>query len=221
MNNSVLIKGTKNGIIVKMDNKLPFDEIKKQLAAKFEETADFFKEANMALTFEGRELTSGQTEEVLDIIQKHSKINIICIVDNDRFHEKVFEDAISERINELSAQTGQFYKGTLRSGQVFESESSVIILGDVNPGAKVIAKGNVVVLGTLKGNIYAGAAGNENCFVAALDMNPMQIRIGDVLARCADNAKPDKHIVPKIAFVEEGSIFIEKIDKTSLNSINL
>lgn len=221
MNNSVLIKGTKNGIIVKMDNKLPFDEIKKQLAAKFEETADFFKEANMALTFEGRELTSGQTQEVLDIIQKHSKINIICIVDNDRFHEKVFEDAISERINELSAQTGQFYKGTLRSGQVFESESSVIILGDVNPGAKVIAKGNVVVLGTLKGNIYAGAAGNENCFVAALDMNPMQIRIGDVLARCADNAKPDKHIVPKIAFVEEGSIFIEKIDKTSLNSINL
>lgn len=221
MNNSVIIKGTKNGIIVKMDKDLPFDEIKKQLAVKFDETAGFFKEANMALSFEGRELSSEETEEVMDIIQKHSKINIICLVDNNRFHEKVFEDAITERINELSAQTGQFYKGTLRSGQVFESESSVIILGDVNPGAKVIAKGNVVVLGALKGNIFAGSAGNENCFVAALDMNPMQIRIGDVLARCADNAKPDKHIVPKMAFVENGSIFIEKIDKTSINSINL
>ncbi len=221
MSNSVIIKGTKNGIILKMDKELPFDEIKEQLAVKFDETAGFFKEANMALSFEGRELSDKETQEVLEIIRKHSKINIICLVDNNRFHEKVFEDAITERINELSAQTGQFYKGTLRSGQVFESESSVIILGDVNPGAKVIAKGNVVVLGALKGNIFAGAAGNENCFVAALDMNPMQIRIGDVLARCSDNAKRDKHAVPKVAFVENGSIFIEKIDKTSINSINL
>lgn len=221
MNNSVFIKGTKNGIIVKLDREIPFDEIKSQLAVKFEETADFFKEANLALSFEGRELSQKETEEVIEIIEKHSKIHVICVVDNNKFHEKVFDDAITERINELSAQTGQFYKGTLRSGQVFESESSVIILGDVNPGAKVIAKGNVVVLGALKGNIFAGASGNENCFVAALDMNPMQIRIGDVLARCADNAKPDKKVFPKIAFVENGSIFIERIDKTSINSINL
>lgn len=221
MNNAVFIKGTKNGIIVKLDSETPFEEIKSQLAVKFEETADFFKAANLALSFEGRELTAREIDEVVEIIEKHSKIHIICLVDNDKFHEKVFEDAIQDKINELSAQTGQFYKGTLRSGQVFESESSVIILGDVNPGAKVIAKGNVVVLGALKGNIFAGANGNENCFVAALDMNPMQIRIGDVLARCADNAKPEKNVFPKIAFVENGSIFIEKIDKTSINSINL
>jgi septum site-determining protein MinC len=221
MSNSVLIKGCKNGIILKLEEEASFDEIKEQLAIKLDEASGFFKEANMALSFEGRELSSEEMNEVLEIIHNHSKLNIICVVDNNRFHEQVFENAISRRIDELSSQTGQFYKGTLRSGQVFESESSVIILGDVNPGAKVIAKGNVVVLGALKGNIYAGAAGNENCFVAALDMNPMQIRIGDVLARSADHAKPDKHVVPKIAFVENGSIYIENIDKTSMNSISL
>ena len=49
-----------------------------------------------------------------------------------------------------------FYKGTLRSGQVFESDGSVVVLGDVNPGGKVVAKGSVIVLGSLKGNIFAG-----------------------------------------------------------------
>lgn len=62
-----------------------------------------------------------------------------------------------------------FIKGTLRSGQVLESETSIIILGDVNPGATVVSKGNVVVLGALKGTIHAGATGNEASFVAALN----------------------------------------------------
>ena len=60
-----------------------------------------------------------------------------------------------------------FYKGTLRSGQVFESDGSVVVLGDVNPGGKVVAKGSVIVLGSLKGNIFAGVDGNENAFVVA------------------------------------------------------
>lgn len=221
MNNSVVIKGSKSGITIKMDSSADFDEIKKELIQKLEDASDFFKEANMALSFDGRELSDEQTDEILDIISRHSRLNIVCIVDQNKLHEKVYSEAVADRINELSSQTGQFYKGTLRSGQVFESESSVIILGDVNPGAKVIARGNVVVLGALKGNIYAGAAGNENCFVAALDMNPMQIRIGDVLARSADDSKPEKNKVAKIAFVENGSIYIENLDKSAINSINL
>ena len=91
---------------------------------------------------------------------------------------------------------GKFYKGTLRSGQVLESETSIIILGDVNPGATVVSKGNVVVLGTLKGSIYVGAGGNENTFVAALSMDPMQIRIADYIARNSDS--PEKKDKKKI-----------------------
>ena len=55
-----------------------------------------------------------------------------------------------------------------------------MIVGDVNPGAKIVARGNIVVLGSLDGNAYAGAAGNSESFVAALHMNPIQIKIADV-----------------------------------------
>ena len=127
------------------------------------------------------------------------------------------------KIAESSAHGGQFYKGTLRSGQVLESESSIIILGDVNPGGKVIAKGNVVVLGSLKGNIFAGANGDEDAFVVALEMDPMQIRIGSVIARCSDSVTKAKFIKgePKIAYVEEGNIYIEKLEKEVLSDIRV
>ena len=126
-------------------------------------------------------------------------------------------------LEELSSHTGQFYKGTLRSGQMLESDSSLIILGDVNPGAKVIAKGNVIILGALKGNVYAGAGGNEDSFVVALFMAPIQIRIGDTIARSNDSARKNKMLSKDamIAFVEDGNIYIEKLDKDTLGDIRL
>ena len=69
---------------------------------------------------------------------------------------------------------------------MLESVSSVVIVGDVNPGAKIISQGNIIVLGALKGNAYAGAAGDSNCFIVALEMDPIQIQIGDILAKSPD-----------------------------------
>ena len=77
---------------------------------------------------------------------------------------------------------------------MLETESSVVILGDVNPGGKVVACGNVIVLGSLKGNIFAGASGNENAFVVALDMDPMQIKIADIIARSSDSSPVRKKL---------------------------
>ena len=107
--------------------------------------------------------------------------------------------------------------------QQLESESSLIILGDINPGAKVIAKGNIIVLGSLKGTVYAGANGNDEAFVVALEMAPIQIRIGDTIARCNDSSGRVKPISkdPMIAFVEDENIYIEKLDKDVLNDIKL
>lgn len=219
--NLVYIKGGKNGVIIKMDKDASFDDIRKQVKEKIKAASKFFKDATMALSFEGRTLTDEQTDEIMTIIKENSDLNIVCLVDNDKLHEQVFEQAINDTYNKMSSSVGQFYKGNMRSGQVFESDSSLIVLGDVNPGAMVVARGNVVVLGSLKGSVHAGCGGNENCFVAALDMNPMQIRIGDVIARCADGSKPEKVKQPKLAYVENGNIYIEKIDRNSVNSINL
>ena len=159
MNNSVVIKGNKYGIAVVMDDTVPFDELKENLLDKFKSAAKFFDKANMAGSCEGRKLSPKEERECLDIISENSDLNIVCVIDNDELREKYFKKAVEDKLEELSSHTGQFYKGTLRSGQMLESDSSLIILGDVNPGGKVIAKGNVIILGALKGNVYAGAGG--------------------------------------------------------------
>lgn len=226
MDNSVMIKGDKHGIVLVMDKDIPFSDLLENIAAKFSSAAKFYGNANMAITFKGRNLSIEEERQILDTIESNTKLNIICIVDNDEERQAFFKKAVEEKLLATDTKNGQFHKGTLRSGQILEAESSIIILGDVNPGAKVIAKGNVIVLGSLKGTIYAGVNGNKNAFVVALYMSPSQIRIGDTIARAPDTDVYNKNkkifeIEPKIAFVEDGNIYIEKLDKETLNDIQL
>ena len=182
-------------------------------------------QASVILTFE-------EEQERVETISANCQIQVVCIVDENEATENAMRQALErqrqgEEEDLMNLQDGRFYKGTLRSGQVLESETSIVILGDVNPGARVVSKGNVIVLGTLKGNVYVGASGNESAFVAALSMDPMQIRIGDVIARSSDSQparslrKKKPEDTPKIAFVEDGNIYIEPITKEVLNDINL
>lgn len=221
MNNPVIIKGNKFGIIVVLDTEMPFDELKEKIAEKFRESSKFFDKAQMALSFEGRKLTSEEQREILNIIAEETQLHVVCIIEEDPQTEQVFKKALDEKLMELSNSTGQFYKGNLRSGQVLESETSIIIIGDINPGAKIVSKGNVIVLGALKGSVFAGATGNTNSFVLALDMNPVQIRIGDVIARSPDKPVKNSAKETKIAFLEEGNIYIEPLSKEVLNDINI
>lgn len=221
MKNSVIIKGNKYGIVVVLDDKMDFEELKLQIAEKFRDSSKFFDKAEMALSFEGRELSIEEQREVLDIISENSELRVVCIVDTDKEREALFKKSLDEKLMELSTNTGQFYKGNLRSGQVLEVETSIIIIGDVKPGARVVSKGNVVILGSLKGTVFAGATGNEKSFVVALDMSPMQIRIADTIARSPDNPVKDMKKEAKIAFMEDGNIYIEPINKDVINDIRL
>ncbi len=127
-------------------------------------------------------------------------------------------------------KNGQFYRGTLRSGQSIEVDGSIVILGDINPGAQVTAGGNVVVLGSLKGIITAGYPSDQSALVAALSMDPMQIKIGNIIARAPDQKaskkkrrlrrKKEDPMEPKIAFVENNSIFIEPITRALINEFS-
>jgi len=221
MNNSVIIKGNKYGIVVVLSPDIPFEEIKQLVKTKFQESSKFFENAKMAISFEGRKLTNDEQREILDIIHENTDMHIICVIENDPEVEEKFRKPLEQKLMELSSNTGQFYKGILRSGASLEFETSVVIIGDVNHGARVVSKGNIIVLGALKGTAYAGATGNTNSFVLALDMNPTQIRIADVIARAPD--KPVKNEVKeaKIAFLEDGNIYIEPLNKNILQDIRL
>ncbi|GAA4653439.1 septum site-determining protein MinC [Anaerocolumna aminovalerica] len=221
MNNPVIIKGNKYGIVVVLDAFMKFDELKEKIAEKFRDSSKFFSKAQMAISFEGRALSNEEQRTILDIIAEETELHVVCVVENDPQKEEVFKKALDEKLMELSNTTGQFYKGNLRSGQVLESETSIIVIGDVNPGARIVSKGNIIVLGSLKGTVFAGATGNSNSFVVALDMNPVQIRIADTIARSPDKPIKEAKKEAKIAFFEDGNIYIETLNKEVLNDINL
>ena len=221
VNNSVIIKGNKYGIIVVLSPEVNFDELKVLITEKFKESSKFFENAKMAISFEGRKLTNEQQKEVLDIIGSNTEMQIVCVIENDTQTEETFKKTLEQKLMELENNTGQFYKGILRSGASLEFETSVIIIGDVNHGARVVSKGNIIVLGSLKGNAFAGACGNTNSFVVALDMRPMQIRIADTIARSPDNPVKEESSEAKIAFLEDGNIYIEPLNKNILSDIKL
>lgn len=220
---TVVIKSNKYGITLFLDKQEAFPDLLKSIAEKFRASSKFFRDAQMALGFEGRTLSQEEQMEVIQVIQENSGLEILCVLEQDALKESYMKQALEAKQKERAANDGRFYKGTLRSGQVLESETSIIILGDVNPGATVVSKGNVVVLGTLKGTIHAGAAGNSHAFVAALNMSPMQIRIAECIARCADGAagRKSSSTGPMVAYTESGNIYMEPLTKEVIQDIQL
>lgn len=196
----------------------------------------------MAISFDGRNLSAEEEKRILNVISDVSELNIVCVLDENNDIKSVYEEAVKKAMNSFNIShqperqkiidpktTCMFYKGTLRSGQVFEADGSVVVLGDVNPGGKVVAKGSVIVLGSLKGNIFAGVDGNENAFVVALEMSPMQIKIGDIIARSSDSGvnkiskgkNKSKILEPKIAYVYDQNIYVEDLEQNALDDISL
>ena len=215
MSQAVVIKSNKYGINLILDKDMPFQELLTAIKEKFQESEKFFKNAKMAISFEGRTLTQEEEYQIIETITENTSISIICIVDNDETHADLVKQQIEAYYDSVSGREGEFYRGTLRSGQVLESVSSVVIVGDVNPGAKIVARGNIVVLGSLDGNAYAGAAGNSESFVAALHMNPIQIKIADVIGRSEDKSPLErlrgrkKQLEPQVAYIKEEAICID------------
>ncbi len=230
--NNVVIKGNKYGIVLILNETIPFEELKEEIIQKFKASANFFGNAQMALSIEGRSLSSSEENEVLNIISTHTSLSIICIMDNDKDREETFRQlveagpapapsiaATTTPAADITQQGGQFYKGTLRSGQELESQTSIVILGNVNTGAKIISAGNIIVLGALKGTAYAGVTGNPNAFIVALEMDPIQLRINDVIARSTDGKRRAVEKTAKIAYINEGNIYIDTLNKDIIKYI--
>lgn len=226
MSQPVVIKSNKYGINLVLDQNIPFQDLLTCIAEKFQESEKFFKNAKMAISFDGRTLSQEEEYAILDTIAQNSSMHIVCVIDRDEIREQYTKQKLDEYMAAESGNTGRFYKGTLRSGQVLESETSIIIIGDVNPGAKIASDGNIVILGALKGTACAGASGNESCFVAALDMNPVQIKIGNIIGRSEDKGilssiRERRKTVsePQVAMVSDGHILIEPMTRNTFNNL--
>lgn len=249
--NCVVFKGKKDGILVMLDNSVDFEYLKESLKKKVVEANKFFSGAKTSITFRGRTLSEDEESQLLEIIFRETNLHITFVhvepVDNignnsllklTRGNRNNSESDEKAEINSLNStlnatlNTGQegitfFHHGALRSGQSIRYAGSVVVLGDVNPGGEIIAEGNIIVLGILKGLVHAGCAGNKESFVSALRLAPTQLRIADTITyiplekpeqkdtktkrkqRMGSRKVESTHNVPpSYAYIHDGQIYI-------------
>jgi septum site-determining protein MinC len=223
--NAVSIKGTKSGLQIILDDETPFEDTLAQLAARLEATDAFFQGARVALDVGDRvvsreewsqlEASLRQKNLVLTAAlaaQEESRIAAralgIPLVTESRREITVAERRHARKDAEGNSE-GLFVRRTVRSGQVIRYQGSVVILGDVNAGAEIIAEGDIIVWGSLRGMVHAGAAGDETAAVCALHLDPTQLRLASHIAR-----SPGGHArlidVPESASIKDGQIAVEE-----------
>lgn len=223
MKNSVILKSFSSGISVIMDSDIPFEELLENIAAKFKETDGFFKDASVAISLEGRVLNEQEEREILNAITQNSRLNVLCLMGKDEEKNIKFLGIQKNLTFQKDENCGQFYRGTLKDGQSIETEHSIVILGDVCEGCSVYSAKDIVVLGSLLGEAYAGASGNNNHFVVALEMNPQKLRIGDLKYKPQRTSKwgLKPKSVPKVAYSYNGEVLVEPITKDLLENFTL
>jgi septum site-determining protein MinC len=104
----------------------------------------------------------------------------------------------------------------LRSGQRIYAEDNLVVFGDVNPGAELIAGGNIVVMGVLRGVAHAGVPDNSMAIITALSLRPTQLRIGHFISRSPEfQEKHDSG--PEIARVDAEQIVVDSFPRRLLS----
>jgi septum site-determining protein MinC len=216
--NSVIFKGRKNGITVVLDQSADFETIKKTLYEKVKDAQGFFGNAKTAISFSGRELDEAQETQLLGIISKTSALSISFVTSEGT--EKIIEPPKTESKPEKKAKPSYkalisadenmtvYHKGSLRSGQSIRFVGSVVVIGDINPGAEIIAEGNIIVMGSVKGLVHAGCSGNADCFIAALSLQPTQLRISDIITYIPKQISRKSKDIPSYAYLSDGQIYI-------------
>lgn len=207
--NSVLFKGKNGGIQIVLDENVDFEELKSTFSEKMNDAHRFFDGAKTNIAFSGRKLTDQEETELLAIISEKTKLDISFVQDKELKND-VKTASMQNLVSSVDNMT-HFHRGSLRNGQEIRYRGSVVVIGDCNPGSQIIATGNIIILGTLKGTAHAGCEGDESCFVATFVMNPVQLRIAKIITYVPEEHKKGskkKVINPSYAFVQDGHIYI-------------
>ena len=172
---SIFLK--KENILLKIKDNSTKAQIIDELKYKLPELKKFYKEEQTPILVTGKMLKTTEIDEIQALIEGEMKVKVSF----DSPRTMGLHGIIKDFRKEIATSETKFYKGSLRSGQRIEFEGSVVIIGDVNDGAEIIAEDNIVVLGALRGMAHAGAKGNEQAIIAARIIDSLQIRIGSII----------------------------------------
>lgn len=198
MNNSISISIKKNQVIIKIEENAEQKEIISSLKKKILELKNLYKDDKTPILVTGKILKNKEMDEIQNIIKRFINVQI----DFDSPKVLGLHGIKKTFYKEVATSETKFHKGSLRSGQRLEFEGSLVIIGDVNAGAEVIASENIVVLGTLRGLAHAGAKGNKDAIIEASDIEALQIRIADIV-REIEKDEDEIHEVRTSAYINE------------------
>lgn len=212
----IVFKGNAEGLIIVIPEGLTPEQIMSETGAKVSAAARFFKGARIKVAYRGPQLSEEDEARLRAILDEKSGAIIENFSREDDSAQPPKSDAPAAPAsafrryfaNNANEDSCKFVRSTVRSGTRVEFDGSVVVIGDVNPGAEIIASGNVLVLGTLRGMVHAGAGGNKDAFVYAHSLKPTQIRIAEVIARGPDDSS-DSVLSPEIATVKDGVIIVD------------
>jgi len=207
---NVTIKGTKEGLVLHLDDTCSYEELKKELDQKLSANSRTQEERNLIsvkVNVGKRYLTDEKREELKNLIRQKKNL----VVDDIESDVITMEEA--KRLNaENEVMT---VSSIIRSGQVLKAPGDVLLIGDVNPGGTVVAGGNIFIMGSLKGVAHAGCFGNEEAVIAASSMKPTQLKISDFINRAPDTIQSSEKREMECAYIneinEERQIIVDRL----------
>lgn len=201
--NNISINLKTDEVIIKIDDNAIQENIILELTKKVKDLKKLYKEEKTPIRVTGKVLTSKELEEIKKVIKKQIDVEI----KSDTPTTLGLHSIIKSYNKDVGTSETTFHKGSLRSGQRVEVEGSIVVIGDVNSGAEVIAADNIIVIGTLRGLAHAGANGNKEAIIAASTLEVVQLRISNIVMEI----DKDKENIYKHAYiyVDNDKIIIE------------
>jgi len=213
----VQIKGLRDGLLVSVAD-APWEEQQSALLARIDQQPSFFQGARLALDVGTQILHVNEMVELRDQLSERNVVLWAIISDSPITEQTGQLLGLATRISkprpeemhftsgDTNDETALFVNKTLRSGTRIEFPGHVVVLGDVNPGAEIVAEGNIIIWGRLRGAVHAGSKGDESTKVCALDFAPMQLRVAEETV----NIKKEKQIAgPVTAFIRNERVVVE------------
>jgi len=194
---TVQVKADRNGFTLVPDPAASLDEIVAFMDERLEQSRNFFQKSEMVLDLRTRPMRTDEISVLYEKLYEKSKVKVVEVRLSDELSFSVAGEGRKSRFGSKGARPGPhenhaplIVRNTCRSGVRIVSPSDCVVLGDVNPGAEIIADGDVVVFGALRGLAHAGAGGERAARIWALSIEPHQIRIADLVAIPPQGAKP-------------------------------
>ena len=211
-NNLLGLKGIKEGFLITLPEGTELQRLLDDLNKKMASAAPLFKGSVIYVESDKRNTNEDEKKAIRTVLVEQYECREIVFVEN--YAKSYFKTA--QEMTEFNPNEGKgpmedalLVRRTLRSGQKVASPNNLVVFGDVNPGAEVVAAGDIIVFGYLRGVVHAGSGGSSKALVAAMQLQPTQLRIGPFIARSqASMIKSD--INPEMARVVDNEIVIEK-----------